>query len=297
MMSNIFHTNDQQIHNEPNQGLSNKDFQQLSELITTHCGIKMPVTKKAMLESRLQKRLRALKIKSFREYCNLLFNSTDGACELIHMIDAVTTNKTDFFRESLHFDFLMETVFPEYVGDGYDLPKRKFVVWSAGCSTGQEPYTLAITLSEFAARCPGFQFSILATDISTKVLEMAQLGIYDQKQMTTTVPDVLMKKYFMKSKDKTKETVRVVPELRALVQFKRLNLLDERLAFANEAVDAIFCRNVLIYFDQVTQHGILSRLCNCLKKGGHLFLGHSETVYGLDLPIARIASTIYKKIS
>jgi chemotaxis protein methyltransferase CheR len=291
----MIYRNNNELQNEPAQGLSGRNFQQLSELIKTQCGIKMPVSKKAMLESRLQKRLRALKIKTFREYCDLLITSPDGSHELIHMIDAVTTNKTDFFREPLHFEFLREVVLPEFMEGGCSYSGKNFVAWSAGCSTGQEPYTLAITLKEFAC-LHGFHFSVTATDISTKVLETAQLGIYDLKQ-AAAVPALLMKKYFMGSKDKSKEIVRIVPELRNLVQFKRQNLLDEQLIFTESTVDSIFCRNVLIYFDQVTQHTILSRLCNCLKQGGHLFLGHSETIYGLDLPLVRIASTIYKKIS
>lgn len=288
-------TSERQIASDITQGMCGRDFQHLSELIQSHCGIKMPASKKAMLESRLQKRLRTLKIKTFREYCQL-FSSSDGAREFGHMIDAVTTNKTDFFREPVHFNFLMETVFPEFASECCNLNSKKFMVWSAGCSTGQEPYTLAIMLSEFATRCLGFNFLIAATDISTKVLEVAQRGIYDQAQVSM-IPDTLIKKYFMLSKDKSKELVRIVPELRSLVQFKQLNLFDENLVFTSEGVDAIFCRNVLIYFDQVTQRRIVSRLCNCLKPGGYLFLGHSETVHGFDLPVVRVASTIYKKIA
>jgi len=287
-------TREQQPGSETAQGMSSKDFKLLSELIQTYCGIKMPSSKKAMLESRLQKRLRALQVRSFRDYCQL-FSSSNGSREFGHMIDAITTNKTDFFREPIHFDFLMETVLPEFVGDCRYHNRKKFTVWSAGCSTGQEPYTLAIALSEFIDRCPGFHFSIIATDISTKVLEVAQLGIYDKAQVSM-IPEALLKKYFLVNKDKSKELVRIVPELRHLVQFKQQNLFDQNAASAIEAVDAIFCRNVLIYFDQVTQRSIVSRLCGNLRRGGYLFLGHSETVHGFNLPIARVASTIYRKM-
>jgi chemotaxis protein methyltransferase CheR len=284
-----------QVNNEPAKSMSGKEFERLSEFIRSECGIKMPASKKTMLESRLQKRLRVLNLSSFREYCDVLFHPSSGAKELVHMLDAVTTNKTDFFREPVHFDFLTDTALPEFMIENGQRTGATFTVWSAGCSTGEEPYTLAIVLSEYASRTPGFHFSITATDISTRVLEKALLGIYDRHQ-AETVPPLLMQRYFMRSKARDQGTVRVVPELRARVQFRRLNLMEERFLIFSGAVDAIFCRNVLIYFDRETQYHLLSRLCRSLKTGGYLFLGHSETVHGFELPIARIASTIYRKV-
>jgi chemotaxis protein methyltransferase CheR len=281
-------------YNEPLRTLSGNEFEQLSGLIRDHCGIKMPVPKKIMLESRLQKRLRVLGISSFREYCDLLFKSPDGAGELVNMIDAVTTNKTGFFREPAHFSFLAERLLPEFRNDCDQRMEKKITIWSAGCATGEEPYTLAIVLSEFAALYPGLPFSIVGTDISTKALEKARLGIYDRSQ-TTMIPAALLQKYFLRSKDKDKGTVRIVPELRFLVQFQRQNLMDAYSMPHDGALDAIFCRNVIIYFERKTQHLLLHRLCRSLKTGGYLFMGHSETVHGFDLPLVRIASTIYKK--
>lgn len=274
--------------------LSPKEFDRLSEFIVTHCGIKMPPAKKIMLQSRLQKRLRALGMESFKHYCDFVLGSPEGAGELLHMIDAVTTNKTDFFREPVHFQFLAETALPEYMSEAAGLATKKFTVWSAGCSSGEEPYTLAIVLNEFVSQHSGFQYSIIATDISTKVLEKARLGIYDQ-HLVAGIPLGLKQKYFLRSKDRDKGLVRVVPELRSRITFQRLNLMQERLMIS-EPVDAIFCRNVIIYFDRVTQCDLLTRLCTCLKTGGYLFLGHSETVHGFDLPLMRISSTIYRKI-
>ncbi len=274
--------------------LSPKEFDRLSEFIVTHCGIKMPPAKKIMLQSRLQKRLRALGMESFKHYCDFVLESPEGAGELVHMIDAVTTNKTDFFREPAHFQFLAETALPEYMSEGAGLAAKKFTVWSAGCSSGEEPYTLAIVLNEFVSQHPGFQYSILATDISTKVLEKARLGIYDQ-HLVAGIPFDLKQKYFLRSKDRDKALVRVAPELRSRITFQRLNLMQERLMIP-EPADAIFCRNVLIYFERGTQCDLLNRLCRCLKTGGYLFLGHSETVHGFDLPLMRISSTIYRKI-
>ncbi len=285
---------DSQLYSDTVRAMSPQEFDRLSGFIIDHCGIKMPPAKKIMLESRLQKRLRSLGMRSFKEYCELLFDSPEGNGELVHMIDAVTTNKTDFFREPVHFQFLTETALPEFLTENAFGNRKKFVVWSAGCSSGEEPYTLAIVLNEFALEHPDFQHSILATDISTRVLEKARAGIYDQ-HLVEGIPLSYKQKYFLRSKDREKKLVRVVPELRARISFQRVNLMDENLIIPEKA-DAIFCRNVIIYFERATQYKLLSRLCQSLKTGGYLFLGHSETVHGFDLPLVRIASTIYRKM-
>ncbi len=272
--------------------MSGSEFRRLSEFIHAHCGIKMPPVKKIMLEARLQKRLRNLGIASFKEYCDCLFS--DGTSELTHMIDAVTTNKTDFFREPMHFKYLSEIILPEFIGMAGRVSERKFMVWSAGCSTGEEPYTLAMVLAEFWSLAPGFTFSILATDIAAKVLEKARIGIYEQDR-TAAVPRHFKQKYFMRSKDKSKSLVRIVPEMRSLVRFQRVNLVDE-YPVLREPADAIFCRNVIIYFERENQERLLNRLCRSLRTGGHLFLGHSETVHGFELPLVRVTSTIYRKV-
>jgi chemotaxis protein methyltransferase CheR len=273
--------------------MTDTDFDRLSEFIRVQCGVKMPPVKKIMLEARLQKRLRSLGLKSFHDYCELLFGSPAEADEeLVHMIDAITTNKTDFFREPSHFQFLTETLLPEQVSAA-GIAGGAYTVWSAGCSSGEEPYTLAMVLGEFQERCPGFRYSVLATDISTKVLEKAMLGMYDEDRVAA-VPAHLKQKYLMRSKDRSRNLVRVVPELRSLIRFQRVNLMDEDLATAAQ-VDVIFCRNVIIYFERETQYKLLLRLCRSLKAGGHLFLGHSETVHGFDLPLVRVMSTVYRK--
>ncbi len=273
--------------------MSPREFDRLSEFIVGHCGIKMPPAKKVMLESRLQKRLRTLGMASFKDYCDYVLGSGEGSGELVHMIDAVTTNKTDFFREPAHFQFLAETALPDFLMEGGGV-RKKFMVWSAGCSSGEEPYTLGIVLNEFVSQHPDFQFAILATDISTRVLEKAQLGIYDE-HLVKVIPQPLKQKYFLRSKNRDKALVRIVPELRARVSFQRLNLMEEQI-LTPEPMDAIFCRNVIIYFERATQYRLLSRLCGCVKTGGYLFLGHSETVHGFDLPLVRISSTIYRKL-
>jgi len=275
--------------------MTEAEFSRFSEFIIGQCGIKMPPSKKIMLEARLQKRLRTLGISNFREYYDHVLGE-GGREELIHMLDAVTTNKTDFFREPVHFHYLAQTILPEFMeererstGSG-----KPFVVWSAGCSTGEEPYTLAMVLSDFTGLHPSFRFSILATDISTKVLDRARDAVYDSER-AAAVPLPTKQKYLLRSKDPGKGVVRIGPALRSLVQFKRLNLMDEAFSFS-EPVDVIFCRNVIIYFDRKTQEQLITRFCKVLKTNGHLFLGHSESIHGFTLPLRRLTSTVYRKI-
>ena len=275
--------------------MSPSEFDRLSGFISAHFGIKMPLAKKTLLESRLQKRLRILGLGSFHDYCDYLFKGPDGADEMVLMINAVTTNKTDFFREPGHFTFLTDTVLPEFASGRAPNDGQHFSIWSAGCSSGEEPYSLAIVLSEFAALHPCLPFSITATDISTRVLDKARLGIYDEDQIAM-IPEEYRRKYFVRSKDREQRFVRIVPPLRSLVQFLRLNLMDDRYPFREGSVNAILCRNVMIYFDRQTQHVLLGRFCRYLRPGGYLFLGHSETIYGFELPLVRIASTVYRKI-
>lgn len=283
-----------QLYKDSVKAMSPKEFERLSDFIVGHCGIKMPPVKKVMLESRLQKRLRTLGMSSFKDYCDYVLGSDEGSGELVHMIDAVTTNKTDFFREPVHFQFLADSALPEFMNQEAGGYRKKFTVWSAGCSSGEEPYTLAIVLNEFALQNSDFQYSILGTDISTRVLDKARLGIYDE-HLVKGIPVSLKQKYFLRSKNRDKAQVRIVPELRTRVSYQRLNLMEEHIVLP-EPMEAIFCRNVIIYFERATQYRLLSRLCRHLTTGGYLFLGHSETVHGFDLPLVRISSTIYRKI-
>jgi chemotaxis protein methyltransferase CheR len=210
------------------------------------------------------------------------------------MIDLVTTNKTDFFREPDHFDYLVREVLPAWVRQRRDGHVAKIRIWSAGCSTGEEPFTLAMVLHEFASVTPGFDFQILATDISTRVLETACLAIYPEERIAP-VPGHLKRKYFLKSRDRSVPNVRIVPALRHKVQFRHLNLMADDFGI-REQIDIIFCRNVIIYFDRPTQQRVLRHLCQHLAADGHLFLGHSETLEGLDLRLKGVCPTVYRKI-
>jgi chemotaxis protein methyltransferase CheR len=271
--------------------MTDKEFKRLSDFIHTEVGIKLPLSKKVMVEARLQKRLRLLGKAGYRDYFDFLFSPEGLDEELVHLIDVITTNTTEFFREPRHFEIMTEQTLPLWRsqnGTG-----RPFRLWSAGCSTGEEPYTLCIVLSEFASRFAGFRFNVMATDISTRVLAMAKNGIYPEERLAKMSME-LKRRYFLRSKDKAKRLVRVAPEVRRIVDFRRLNFMD---AFAfPEPLDTIFCRNVMIYFDRATQERLLQKFCTQLLTGGFLFIGHSESLTGMDLPLRQHAPTVYRKI-
>lgn len=269
--------------------LSDKDFAKLSNFIYHQYGIKMPEAKRIMLQSRLQKRLRALQIPSFADYVDYVF-SPRGADEIIHMMDVVSTNKTDFFRENQHFVFLLETVLPEI----YEVNHQNYVkIWSAGCSSGEEPYTMAMVLSEYQQKVRGFDFQIMGSDLSTIVLEKAVQAIYAEERVSV-IPYDIKKKYLLKSKDREKPTVRIVPELRRKATFRRINFMDD-VYDAPMDFDIVFCRNVLIYFDRATQEKVINKLCRHLKPGGFFFLGHSESVTGINVPLKQIKPTVFRR--
>lgn len=244
-----------------------------------------------MLELRIKRRLRSLSMDSFGQYCEYLFSRQNHKEEIVHLLDVVTTNKTDFFREPDHFDYLVQKAVPDLVAR--EQVDRELLVWSAGCSTGEEPYTLAMVLSEYALSHPGFRFRVLATDLSTTVLAKAKLGVYSN-DVVRPVSSELRRKYFMRSRDPESGTVRVVPELRQLVEFRRVNFMNADFGLT-EKVHIVFCRNVIIYFDRSTQEGILQKLAQHLIPGGYAFLGHSETLHGMDLPLVPVAPALYRR--
>ncbi len=273
--------------------LNEKQFATLQAYIEHELGIKMPPAKRIMLESRLQKRLRALKLAGFEDYIDLVFAADGESAELVHMIDAVTTNKTDFFREPDHFERLLDPILPtEYRARSWGA-RQPCRIWSTASSSGEEPYTLAMVLEEFKRNVQRFCYRVLATDISNAMLERGKRAVYPVDRVAP-VPDTLKKRYLLKSKDKDAGLVRVRPELRENVAFHRLNLLAEPFSVA-EQFEIIFCRNVIIYFERANQQRLLSRLAGRLAPGGYLFLGHSETLAGMDLPLVSFAPTIYRR--
>jgi len=275
--------------------MSQREFERFSALIYDEAGIKIPQAKKTMLEARLQKRIKALKMRSFEEYAGFVFSPAGQQQEMVHLVDVVTTNKTDFFREPQHFEFLVKQVLP-FIAQGRDYRSLRapFKIWSAGCSTGEEPYTMAMVLNEYAQANPGFRFSITASDICTRVLKTAMTAVYPEDRVDT-IPLTLKQKYLLRSKDKEKGLVRICSELRSHVTFHRVNLMDDELAIT-EVQDAIFCRNVIIYFDKPTQTRLMHKFHRRLAPGGFLFLGHSETLNGLDVPFQSVGSTVYRKL-
>ncbi len=270
-------------------GLSARNFEVLSKFIYDYSGIKMPSTKKTMLEGRLRKRLRSTGMDCLNDYCDFLFKHGGLETEVVYLIDCVTTNKTDFFREPNHFDFMVRNALPTLAGNGV----RTIRTWSSACSTGAEPYTIAMLLAEFAQGHPGMDYKILATDLSTDVLKKAHAGVYAE-ELLQPVPSALMKKYVMRAIDKQRREMRIVPALRSKVAFARFNLMDPTYS-VGDPFHIIFCRNVLIYFDKQTQSHVLKELCKNLVPGGYLFIGHSESIAGIDLPVVQVANTVFQK--
>lgn len=269
--------------------LSAKNFKRLADLIQNYSGIKMPSNKRTMLEGRLRRRMRATQIHSLNDYCAYLFEGDGLADEIVHLIDAVTTNKTEFFREPAHFRFLQDTALPAIARTD----RRTIKAWSAACSTGAEPYSLAMVLEEHRRAHRRQDYSILCTDLCTQVLAQATAGIFSEAMIEPVEMD-LRKRYLMRARDGARREVRVAPEVRARLTFARLNLMDDRYPVDGD-MDLVFCRNILIYFDKPTQSKVLRRLCDHLRPGGYLFLGHSESIVGIDLPVTQIANTVFQR--
>lgn len=269
--------------------LSKRDFARLAGFIHDYAGIKMPAGKLTMLEGRLRRRVRLTGNPDMESYCAWLFDQGHLADEALHLINAVTTNKTDFFREPAHFDFLERTALPAL----HDAGVRTLRAWSSACSTGPEAYTLAMILADFVSRTNAFSYGILATDLDTEVLETARRGIYPAEQLAP-VPDPLARRYVLRPVDPKRRDVRIAPELRSAIGFARLNLMDDRYP-TGSPMHLIFCRNVLIYFDKPTQRAVVARLAEKLAPDGYLFLGHSESITGLDLPLTQVANTVFQR--
>ncbi|RMG93141.1 MAG: methyltransferase domain-containing protein [Candidatus Dadabacteria bacterium] len=273
--------------------LSDRDFRRIARFMEEYAGIRLPPAKRLMVEGRVRRRLRELGIPAFEAYCDHVFGP-EGADERLRLVDALTTNKTDFFREPEHFRFLVSRAVPARVqAEGAGI-RRPLAIWSAGCSTGEEPYTLAMVLLDaVASRLPGFRFEILATDLSTRVLEVATRAVYPEERIGP-VPPEMRRRHLLRSKDPTRGLVRMAPHVRRLVRFRRLNLMEE-FRF-REPMDIVFCRNVMIYFDRATQEELLGKFWRVIAPGGYLFLGHSETLTGMADRFRSVAPTVYERL-
>ena len=269
--------------------LSPANFEYLAEFIESYSGIKMPPSKKTLVECRLRRRAQAMGMQSLQEYCSYLFQQGGLDSEAVNLIDAVTTNKTDFFREPKHFDFLVEQAIPALIAQGA-LSRSPLKVWSAASSIGAEPYTLAMVLAEQRDTVPAF--SILATDISTQVLRIGMQAIYPEI-MAHDIPEALRKRYLLRGKQGARDRIRIVPELRRTVRFQRLNLMETPYSVDRD-MHIVFCRNILIYFDKPTQQNVLKQIGQHLRPGGYLFLGHSETVAGFGMPLTQVSASVFR---
>lgn len=258
--------------------LSDNDFLKISEHVEQKCGIRLPRQKKAMVQNRLYKRLIEKEITTFEEYVRFVFSSK-GTEEVNHMIDEITTNKTDFFRENKHFQFLENIILKK---------QNDFKVWSAGCSSGEEPYTLAMIFEK-----KNVNYRIIATDLSGKILEAAKKGVY-KPEIVKDIPADYLYNYFDKIEIENKKLYKAKYDIKKNIKFLQLNL-KEPIYNITTHFDIIFFRNVLIYFNIEVQNEILNKILKHLKPGGYLFIGHSESIYDIKLPLKSVSHSVFQK--
>jgi chemotaxis protein methyltransferase CheR len=271
-------------------GMNDGDFLRFQSLIESECGIYMSASKRELLVSRLQRRMRKLGIDSFSDYFTLV--TSRERSEIAAMIDVVCTNETRFFRESAQFDYLREDLLPRLTREASQGKRPRVLrVWSAGCSTGEEPYSLAMLFADRLPVTAGWDVQIIATDISTRALEAARTGIWPfRKQLD--VPHDYLRRFMLQSRDRTR--FQASEEIRSLIRFAWLNLTDNPLP-VDGPFDLIFCRNVLIYFQPVLRLRVMQQIASRLKKDGLLFLGHSETLHGADGSLHGVIPNVYQK--
>lgn len=274
-------------------GLTDREFEIFRNLVRSHTGIALNPHKRPLLRARLGRRLRVLGLRTFAEYRRHLKESDPAGRELVRLVNAITTNKTGFFREVHHFRYLTEQWAPASRVRAARSGERLVRIWSAGCSTGEEPYTIAMTVREALGAASGPEVRILASDLDTDVLARAETGEYSAEQ-TAPIPPRLLARYFLRGRGDNSGRVRVRPELRSLVTFRRINLMDPRWPI-RPGLDILFCRNVLIYFDRPTQQHILERFLSLLKEDGLLILGHSESAHGLLEGVQHLGNTMYRR--
>jgi chemotaxis protein methyltransferase CheR len=270
--------------------ISSRTFKRLAAYIESETGIKMPDSKRTLVEGRLVRSLRISGAASIEDYCEYILSDQADTQEVWQLINAMTTNKTDFFREPNHFTYLRNTILPEFLREKIGTVR----CWSAAASTGMEAYTMAMVIDDFTFTHGALDYDILATDIDTSVLAEAQRAVYSLESLEP-VPASLRGKYVRRANDPKRKEARIVPELRQKVSFARMNLMDDDYA-VGKPMDLIMCRNVLIYFEKAVQARVLSQLCRKLRRGGYLMLGHSESTMGLELPLETVSNTVFRKL-
>lgn len=266
--------------------MEDAEFEKYRKLIYDTVGINLGLAKKQLLMTRLAKRMNELQLRSYDAYREHILRDASGQ-EMVLLLNAVSTNKTDFFRENNHFEFLNQHVYPQ-------LKQQPSIrIWSAACSSGEEPYTIAMTLVEALGGSVGNKdVKILATDISTKVLDEGEKGQYSSKILEPIAPQ-LRQKYFKRIPSQWDDLYEVSDQLKSLIRFRRLNLMEDFPLRAK--FDFIMCRNVMIYFDKPTQERLVNRLAEYIEPGGYLFIGHSESLIGVKTDLKYVQSSIYRR--
>ena len=264
-------------------------FERIRQFVSEHTGIVLTEAKKNMVYGRLSKRIRKGRFDTFDEFCDALEAGDEDEQEF--MINAITTNLTAFFREQHHFDFLVDTLVPQLIEQNKH--SKRLRIWSAGCSTGEEPYSIAITLQESLPDIEQWDVKILATDLDANVVAHGKKGVYREDRITG-LPEEVIQRWFKRGKGDNEGMVRVHPELQKMITFKRLNLLHEWPM--KGPFDLMFCRNVVIYFDKETQKVLFDRYADILIPEAHLFIGHSETLYKVSDRFESLGHTIYRKV-
>jgi len=270
--------------------ITEKEFHLFKDIIYRHTGIQMTEKKRNLIVARLSKRLRALNLQSFSQYYEYLNTSPDASEEFNNLINRITTNKTDFFREKHHFDFLANEIFPAYIDAAKHGADRRIRIWSAGCSSGEEPYSLAMIMADSFKDERGWDLKILATDLDTDVLMKASRGTYTSQQITP-VPIGYLSKYFFRSS----EGYVVSQHIKSMVVFRKLNLMDAAFPM-KKPFDIIFCRNVMIYFNDETKQDLIKKYHSHLKPNGYMFVGHSESLMHMKHLFRFLKHTVYVKV-
>jgi chemotaxis protein methyltransferase CheR len=268
--------------------LRDPEFDFIRHVVSENAGIVLGPNKRQLVQSRVARRMRELGIASYEAYCEHVRES--GPEELVGLINALTTNVTSFFRENHHFEALAGYMLPEAMQR--NSATRRLRIWSAGCSTGEEAYCIAMVASEVVPTMPRWDLKILATDIDSNVIAEAERGVYPLERVAT-IPEARLKRFFRRGTGSEEGNVRIRPEVAQLVTFRPLNLMQEwpmRGPF-----DVIFCRNVMIYFDQRTRERLIERFARILAPGGYLCIGHAESIHGSSTPFKSVGKTIYRR--
>ncbi len=273
--------------------ISNEEFEMFRALIYDTCGINLQLSKKELVKARLSKRLVNVGINTFSDYYKYVTKTDRTGKELVRLINSISTNKTDFFRESKHFDFLNTSLLPRLILNKGKSNDRKLRIWCAASSSGEEPYTLAITVLNHMKPGSNWDIKILATDISTEILQKAVAGIY-KPELLKDIPPGIVSAHFSKVIVNNTRCYEAKNHLKNLITYRRFNLMTEKFPFKNP-FDFIFCRNVMIYFDQETQQRLVSKFYGCLPKNGYLFIGHSETLSKSNSNFKYVQPAIYQK--